>query len=221
MNTTNKTNHPQTRRGNTKMKKNTKTEGFGYCPEDSGHHFVVYIPRSAKESVLISEHLSGDDSWKSDQIEYSMGKDSSSLRVILSADKWERIGQAVATELNRRLKKDGLKTSAWKPGVNSVSRNLGKELVLLCWAIEDTDASLIPTALQNWLGLSQEERWWLYTMTNAATGHAVNGKGKGWRKAVRYALTENPVSEKPHVEQLNFLEMFIETAEKQAANPKR
>jgi hypothetical protein len=31
-------------------------------------------------------------------------------------------------------------------------------------------------------------------MTNAATGHALSGRGKGWRKAVRYALTENPVS---------------------------
>jgi len=30
-------------------------------------------------------------------------------------------------------------------------------------------------------------------MTNAATGHAVNGRNKGWRKAVRFALTENPV----------------------------
>ena len=32
-------------------------------------------------------------------------------------------------------------------------------------------------------------------MTNAATGHAVQGRNKGWRKAVRYALTENPVSD--------------------------
>ena len=40
-----------------------------------------------------------------------------------------------------------------------------------------------------------EERWWLYTMTNAATGHAVQGRNKGWRKAVRYSLTENPISD--------------------------
>ena len=30
-------------------------------------------------------------------------------------------------------------------------------------------------------------------MTNAATGHALHGKNTGWRKAVRFALTENPV----------------------------
>src|SRR5690606_4423509 len=39
-----------------------------------------------------------------------------------------------------------------------------------------------------------EERWWLFTMTNAATGHAITGRGKGWRRAVRFALTENPVA---------------------------
>ena len=31
-------------------------------------------------------------------------------------------------------------------------------------------------------------------MTNGATGHAITGKNKGWRKAVRFALTENPVT---------------------------
>ena len=34
--------------------------------------------------------------------------------------------------------------------------------------------------LKNWLGLAPEERWWLFTMTNAATGHAIAGRGKGW-----------------------------------------
>ena len=47
----------------------------------------------------------------------------------------------------------------------------------------------------NWLGLAPEERWWLYTMTNAATGHAIKDRNRGWRKAVRFALTENPVME--------------------------
>ncbi|PSQ99340.1 MAG: hypothetical protein BRD48_04380 [Bacteroidetes bacterium QS_9_68_14] len=46
----------------------------------------------------------------------------------------------------------------------------------------------------NWWGLSSEERWWLFTMTNAATGHAQHGRDRGWRVAVRYALTENPLA---------------------------
>jgi hypothetical protein len=81
----------------------------------------------------------------------------------------------------------------WQTGQTPVSRLLGKELVLLAWAIEDADPALIPQAIRNWHGLAPEERWWLFTMTNAATGHALGGSGKGWRKAVRFALTENPV----------------------------
>ena len=82
-------------------------------------------------------------------------------------------------------------------GQTPLSRLVGKELVLLAWAIEDADPALIPVAIKNWLGLAPEERWWLFTMTNAATGHAMTGRNKGWRKAVRYALTENPVSDYP------------------------
>ncbi|MBU4351446.1 DUF3780 domain-containing protein, partial [Patescibacteria group bacterium] len=63
------------------------------------------------------------------------------------------------------------------------------------WAIEECDPVLISTAVRNWLGLAPEERWWLYTMTNASTGHALNDRNKGWRKAIRFALTENPVSD--------------------------
>ena len=43
----------------------------------------------------------------------------------------------------------------------------------------------------SWSGLRPEERWWLYTATAAATGTLADGD-VGWRKALRYALTENP-----------------------------
>jgi len=65
--------------------------------------------------------------------------------------------------------------------------------VLLAWAIEDADPGRVQTAVANWMGLTPEERWWLYTMTNAATGQALSGRNRGWRVAVRYALCENPV----------------------------
>ncbi|MCC6456912.1 MAG: DUF3780 domain-containing protein [Caldilineaceae bacterium] len=79
-------------------------------------------------------------------------------------------------------------------GVNWVRRDLGKELVMLAWAVEDADPALIPNTLGNWRGLVPEERWWLYTQTAAATGHGQLDRNKGWRKALRYALTENPAS---------------------------
>ena len=109
----------------------------------------------------------------------------------------------------------------WKIGYNPVSRLLGKELTLLAWAIEDADPTLIPTAIANWQGLSPEERWWLYTMTAAATGNAVTGRNRGWRKAVRFALTENPVSayasDKPQVPE--FFRLVSEAAENEKIEP--
>ena len=116
------------------------------------------------------------------------------LRAVLPRVKWNAIADEVRVEFNRRLKKEGLPAGRWKTGGNPLARLLGKELTLLAWAVEDADPTLVPAAVRNWLGLAPEERWWLFTMTAAATGHAVHGRGRGWRKAVRYALSENPVS---------------------------
>lgn len=171
-----------------------RQEGFGFCPQESVHHFVVTVPASNREEVLISEHFTYDESEGRSAPTFESGQMDGKLRVILARHKWNAIADEVRVEFNHRLKKQGLKTAQWKTGVNPLSRLLGKELALLAWAIEDADPALIPTAIKNWLGLAPEERWWLFTMTNAATGHAIHGRGKGWRKAVRYALTENPVS---------------------------
>lgn len=179
---------------------NTAPIGFGFNPQESEHHFLVVLPTGSKEMVTISEYFE----WKTpvdDKASYqvenaSLNREDSSLRVILPRDKWEKIADVLRTEFNQRLKGKGQKPGQWKGRSIPVNRLLGKELVLLCWAIEDADPNTIPTAITNWLGLAPEERWWLFTMTNAATGHALQGRNKGWRKAVRFALTENPVSER-------------------------
>jgi len=172
--------------------------GFGFCPGESSHHFLVTIPASNREDVLISEHLTWDENKASVPPTFSLGEADGKLRVILPRTKWNEIADEVRIEFNKRLKQDGLKSGSWKTGTNPVSRLLGKELALLAWAIEEADPALIPMAVKNWLGLVPEERWWLYTMTSAATGHAITGRSKGWRKAVRYALTENPVTDSLH-----------------------
>lgn len=177
------------------MSYKSKYEGFGFNPSESGHHFLVTIPSSASDKVLISEHFSQDDTEEKMALNFALGKEDCNLRVILDKNKWEEIADPTKAEFNQRLKKSGIITGKWQTGKNSLSRLFGKELVLLAWAIEDADPALIPVAIKNWQGLMPEERWWLYTMTNAATGHAVQGRNKGWRKAVRYALTENPVSD--------------------------
>lgn len=169
------------------------TRSFGFNPEDSRHHFLVNIPKAVKQPVEISEHLTWDDATGSSDV--SLGnEDDGQIRVVLPRPKWDAIADGVRADFNKRLKKLGKRSGSWREGANLLRRELGKELVLLAWAIEDADPGLVLTAIANWTGLVPEERWWLYTQTAAATGHGLRDRGKGWRKAVRFALTENPVS---------------------------
>jgi len=193
-----------------------KSEGFGFVRSESEHHFLVTIPGSNREPVYISEHYTSDDTPERRALNLALGSEDDKIRVILPRDKWNRIADDVRVEFNTRLRKHGLKPGHWKVGENPVSRLMGKELVLLAWAIEEADPALIPAAVRNWVGLASEERWWLFTMTNAATGHAITGRNKGWRKAVRYALTENPVSEHRHAPVAEFFELMQEEARRAA-----
>lgn len=172
--------------------------GFGFQPALSEHFFLLTLPRSRGEGteVTLSEHFEWFEPSEDIPIPVPINAVNAHLRVILHRTVWAEIAEDVKAEFNRRLRVYGLRTAKWpQSGQVPIDRTLGKELCVLAWAVEESDPALIPTAVRNWLGLVPEERWWLYTMTNAATGHALNGRGKGWRKALRYALTENPVSE--------------------------
>lgn len=166
---------------------------FDFNPAESRHHFLVNIPRGAEAKVEISEHFTWDEENGSSPASYGSREDGQ-VRVVLVHQKWEAIADEVQSQFNQRLRKQGYKSGTWRNGHNLIRRELGKELILLAWAIEDADPALIPVALANWNGLVPEERWWLYTQTAAATGHGIADRGRGWRKAIRYALTENPVT---------------------------
>jgi len=165
---------------------------YGFDPNESVHHFLVDIPRGSEAPIKISEHLTWDPEKGSSEVTTAPRQDGQ-IRALLVRPKWDAIADELRAVFNQRLKKQGAHLGAWRLGHNLVRRELGKELVLLVWAIEEADPALIPTAIANWKGLVPEERWWLYTQTAAATGHGLNDRGRGWRKAVRYALTENPV----------------------------
>lgn len=169
---------------------------FGFDPSESAAHFLVLIPPSATQAVIISEHLSWDPERVAESVHYGERLDGQ-VRSQLDRRKWDGIADTVRAELNARLKKEGKPPGRWRTGHNTIGRTLGKEVTLLAWAIEDADPGLIPTAIANWQGLTPEERWWLYTMTAAATGSYTAGRGRGWRKAVRFALTENPATARP------------------------
>ncbi len=196
---------------------------FGFAPEESAAHFLVHIPAGSTLPVEISEHLSWDAERVQSSVHYGAEREDGQVRCRLPRSKWNDIAEVVRAELNARLKKAGKRPGKWKTGYNPVMRMLGKELTLLAWAIEDADPALTATAVANWQGLSPEERWWLYTMTAAATGHHSAGRNRGWRKAVRFALTENPVthrlSDQPVVPE--FFRLVSEQAEAGESVPVR
>ena len=202
------------------MPSRSKSMGFGFQPEESTHHFIVTVPAGNRQDVLIAEHLTFDPEKGPAPPSVGFGPHDSKLRALLPRTKWNALADDVRVEFNRRLKRQGLAAGRWKTGANPIARLLGKELTLLAWAVEDADPALIPAAVKNWLGLAPEERWWLFTMTNAATGHAFHGRGKGWRKAVRFALTENPVTGVRHDTSTEFFRL-VGNREERAPRPRR
>jgi len=170
--------------------------GFGFSPEQSSHHFLVIIPKNKTEKVIVYERFF----WDETDPDQKLKMDEDIPKVELSREKWDKIQDFIKNEFNMRLKLNGLNSGIWKIGQNPVERLLGKELVLLLWSIEDCDTGQVECALNNWQGLSPEERWWLFTMTNASTGGIYDDKG--WRKAIKYAFIENPIAEKNKQESL-------------------
>lgn len=174
---------------------NKKSAGFGFDPERSTHYFVLHLPQGSlpEAPVRIIERYE----WKGEiPSSDDVGLEDRDLKAIIPRARFKEIADEIKAEFNRRLTAHGLSAGRMPAkGDIPLDRSFGKELTLLFWAIEDAEPSLILNAVRNWIGLSPEERWWLYTMTNAATGQAVSGRNKGWRKAVRFALTENPISD--------------------------
>ncbi|MDD2216605.1 MAG: DUF3780 domain-containing protein, partial [Eubacteriales bacterium] len=148
------------------------------------------IPRKQDASVIIYERFTWQDEAEKQTIN-KYGEDKAKAEI--SKHKWKMLEDTLRTEFNSRLKKPKLPAGRFVIGQTFVERMLGKELLVLVWAVEDCDPANVSIAIRNWLGLAPEERWWLYTMTNAATGNIDDRRG--WRKALRYALCENPIDE--------------------------
>lgn len=164
--------------------------GFGFIPEETSHHFLVFIPKTKDGDIRIYERFS----WQKDSDVQKIDESRDRAKAQISKYKWKLIKDTLKLEFNNRLKQHNTIVGRWKLGQVPVERLLGKEMLLLVWAIEDSDPAVIPIAIRNWLGLTPEERWWLFTMTNASTGGLYDKRG--WRKAIRYALSENPIEER-------------------------
>lgn len=173
-----------------------KAIGLGFIPEEARHGFLIDIPKGTGTSdvICITEHR-GDslDRLGAPTVEVVSPADPG-LRVAIDRARWLALAPAFWEEANRRLRANGLPTAKFQKNPSKpvpVHPSLGKELCILCWAVEEASIDDIPNALHNWEALAPEERWWLYTMTVATTGQAMQ-KGIGWRKALRAALADNP-----------------------------
>ena len=159
-----------------------KKAGFGKAGE---HDFYVVIPgKHENDTVQIIERYF----WPSDD-----DRRLDILRLELPRERWDLVSKGISDEFNRRLKAEKQPSGRFTIGGNPVERDLGKEMMVLLWGIEHCDLDTIPAAIRNWRGLNPVERLWLYNMTNATAGQIYDDKG--WRKALRYALCENPISE--------------------------
>jgi len=168
-------------------RKPRSTTGFGFDPAQSPHHFAVITGRDAGD-VSIMERFTWGDEGAGDE-----PAPPPSTKATLDAYRWARLAPTVAEAFNARLRAAGLATATWG-AETPLAPHLGKELTLLAWAMEDADPTLLPAMLANWLGLAPEERWWLYSTINATGGHPEHGRDRGWRKAIKIAFAENPVT---------------------------
>jgi len=173
-----------------------KVVGLGFVPAEARHGFLVEIPKgvSPDDLVRITEHRGNELNALDDRPVGATSPNDPALRVIIDRNRWQGLAPAFWEDANRRLRANGLPAAKYQKSPSKavpVHPSLGKELCVLCWSVEEASIDDIPNALRNWEALAPEERWWLYTMTVATTGQALQ-KGVGWRKALRAAIADNP-----------------------------
>jgi hypothetical protein len=172
-----------------------KVIGLGFLPDEARHGFLIDVPKGAggNDMVCISEHRGNDLDGMGARDSVATSPGDPSLRVLIDRARWLALAPGFWEEANRRLRANGLPPAKFQKNPSKpipVHPSLGKELCILCWAVEEATPDDIPNALHNWEALAPEERWWLYTMTVATTGQAMQ-KGIGWRKALRAAIADN------------------------------
>jgi hypothetical protein len=170
--------------------------GLGFLPDEARHGFLIDVPKgsSPDELICISEHRGNDLDHLGARASAAPNPTDLGLRVLIDRGRWLALAPDFWDEANRRLRANGLPPAKFVKNPAKpvpVHPSLGKELCVLCWAVEEAPPADIPNALRNWENLAPEERWWLFTMTVATTGQAMQ-KGIGWRKALRAALADNP-----------------------------
>lgn len=160
-----------------------KTIGFGYNPLESNHYFIIEIPKKISENVNIYECVSNDNG------------EEKTLKIVIPKKVWLKVAPFLEREFNNLLSSYSLKKSKFSVGDNIIERLLGKELCLLLFSIEhlDNNSDDISQAIHNWSAIEREFRWFLYTMVDTSAGeYSDSNIYKGWREAIKIALSDRP-----------------------------
>lgn len=171
--------------------------GLGFLPDEARHGFLVVVTNGSADDdlVYISEHLG--DNLGNDYIPPSPSCHDKAMRVVIDRKCWLAIAPTFWKEALRLLHTQGIQGDKFEKSPEkpiAANSSLGKELCVLCWAAEQATQDDIQNILINWLALDQAERWWLYRMTVATTGQAMQ-KGIGWRKALYFAMSSNNIAQ--------------------------
>jgi hypothetical protein len=161
------------------------TRGFGYQAERAGGYYFEVRSSAAGIAVLERFAATGDS-------ETSAKRTEQRERATLNALRWNLVQSTVASDFNHRLQQAGLRPGRWLKQATPLAPHFGKELVLLIWAIDDQEPTVIPRMLANWRGLAPEERWWFYTTINASTRARANDRSYGWMAAIKIAFLDEP-----------------------------
>jgi hypothetical protein len=118
----------------------------------SRHGFLIDVPKGSggSEMICITEHRGNDlDHLGASTMRHQ--PNDPALRVVIDRARWLALAPAFWDEANRRLRANGLPVAKFQKNPGKpvpVHPSLGKELCILCWAVEDASPDDIPMPAQ-------------------------------------------------------------------------
>jgi hypothetical protein len=145
------------------------------------HHVEVTIPEGRGGEVLFEEDWGVAPAGGPDRL----------LRCALPRRRWNAVATVAKQVLNERLKEQELPPSRWVTGINRVERLLGKEVVVLAWAVEAVEEEDVSAVAAAWVALRPEERWWLFGRVASVGGSSDDACSKP-RRGLGLLLSGGP-----------------------------
>lgn len=155
---------------------------FGAPAACGAHRFRLEIPQASRAAVTLYEDMgfAGDGSRPEGAL----------LRARVKRSCWSAVSELVMREFNERLQAGKRLPGRWRTGGVWLERMLGRELCVLCWALEHAASRAEALRMANaWQGFRPEERLWLFGRT-ARFAPLADDCQRGWRRALALMMGE-------------------------------